>query len=161
MTRRVIFPDPQIWTRTTSQEPHMTENLDRATALVNDVVTAARHGGRLDVIGLSDRWDGSPIELLGAAMLAAVGTADDPDPNPASRDFRRAEQFLAGWATNDAAMFSPPVEEAEADGRSQHLLAAMANYAVLGLGLRHDPAQLAELRRSIAIWTNEEHTEEN
>ena len=134
----------------------MTDNLDRARALVDDTISCARRGGRLRLTELCDRWEGSPITLLGAALLAAIGRQPDEDPNPAPRDFRRAEQFLAGWATRDAAMFSPPVEEAEADGRSQHLLAAVANYAVLGLGLRHDPGMLAELRRSIAIWTREE-----
>jgi hypothetical protein len=159
MTRKVIFVPDDFWTNPPQENTAMDE-LDHARALVDDTITRARSGEGLDAIGLADRWQGSPIVLIGAALLAAVGTPDDPDPNPAPRDFRRAEQFLAGWATSDAAMFSPPVEEAEADGRSQHLLAAMANYAVLGLGLRHDPAQLAELRRSIAIWANQETTEE-
>lgn len=134
----------------------MTDNLDRATALVTETISRARRGEGLNIADLADRWDGSPIELLGAALLAAVGRLPDEDPNPAPRDFRRAEQFLAGWATSDPAMFSPPVEEADADGRSQHLLAAVGNYAVLGLGLRHDPNMLTELRRSIALWTRDE-----
>lgn len=53
-------------------------------------------------------------------------------------------------------MFAPPVEAATKDGRLQHLLAAVAEHAVLGLGLRNDPHQLAELRRSIAVWTRED-----
>ena len=129
--------------------------LDQARAVIDETVIRAQRGEGLDVLALSDNWHGSPITLLSAALLAAVGR-EDPDPNPAPRDGLRAAQFLAGWATSDPAVFSPPVEEATKDGRLQHLLAAVAEHAVLALGLRNDPHQLAELRRSIAVWTRED-----
>lgn len=133
--------------------------LDQARAVVDETVIRAQRGEGLDILALSDNWHGSPITLLAAALLAAVGK-DDDDPTPAPRDGLRAAQFLAGWATGDPAVFSPPVAEATKDGRMQHLLAAVAEHAVLGLGLRDDPHQLAELRRSIALWTRED-TKEN
>jgi len=142
----------------------MTDNLDRATTLVENTIAVAAGGGTLDVTGLADRWDGSPIELLAAAILVAHREhthRHDPDPTPAPRDWRRATAFLAGWATGDPAVFSPPTEEADRDGRTHHLLAAVAEHAVLGLGLRTNPEQLDEMRRAVAIWTREEITKED
>ncbi|MGP4058885.1 hypothetical protein ACTWP6_29410 [Mycobacterium sp. 4D054] len=133
--------------------------LDQARAVVDETVIRAQRGEGLDILALADNWHGSQLALLSAAVLAAIGR-EDPDPNPAPRDGLRAAQFLAGWATSDPAVFSPAVEAATKDGRMQHLLAAVAEHAVLALGLRDDPHQLAELRRSIALWTQQD-TKEN
>ena len=135
----------------------MTTELDQATMLVTETINHARSGDGFNINDTWDRWHGSPITLLGAALLAAIGRIPDQDPNPDPRDWRRATTFLAGWATGDPGIFGPVAEEAEQDGRTQHLLAALAEHAVLGLGLRDNPEQLAEIRRAIAIWMNEEN----
>lgn len=58
--RRVIFPDPDIWT--TPKETHMNE-LDQARAVIDETVIRAQRGEGLDIIALSDNWYGSPITL--------------------------------------------------------------------------------------------------
>lgn len=134
----------------------MTTELDQATILVTETIKRARSGDGFNINDIWGCWHGSPVTLLTAALMAAIDRVPDQDPNPAPGDWRRASTFLAGWATCDPAVYVPPVEEAEHDGRLQHLLAAVAEHAVLGLGLRDNPEQLAEMRRSIAIWTHDE-----
>lgn len=183
MTRRVIFPDPEIWTE--PKEAHMTAYADqpgpadarRAAALtiwhrrgnpdgITEIVRESAAIGRLVELllavldlhrtAIAELRSEAGINLMALFVQGIAEHAEQNNAQGAAADIRRSAQLLDAHGRDDTADINRAVQEASNAGRGVQLFTRLLDiYEHLLPELTSDHG-IDWLNRCIAAFANEE-----